>query len=207
MNKKLLKALVVSNMLLLATSAVVLAQVNPNSAWGEAKAKAEERKTDRTAAVADKKEDIAARKTEIKSNIETKKEDIRANVEAKKIEVKQKVADKKTALKAKIASFKDEKKKEIALRVNDRLQELNVKYVDMLSAAVVKQEEVLGKLKTQTAAKAAAGKDVSSVNSQITTIEAKIAEAKTLIASQAAKVYAVEATTEPALRKNEQRER
>ena len=206
MNKKLV-TLVVANAVLFTFTGVALAQINPNSAWGEARANAEERQAARAEVVETKKENIAVKKTEIKTNIEAKKDDIRANVEAEKVEVKQKVADKKTALKAKIASFKDEKKKEIALRVNDRLQELNVKYVDMLTTAVVKQEEVLGKLKAQTAAKAAEGKDVSSVNSQVTAIESKIVEAKSLLAAQTAKVYSVEATTEPALRTDAQKAR
>ncbi|KKU02512.1 MAG: hypothetical protein UX99_C0007G0015 [Candidatus Amesbacteria bacterium GW2011_GWB1_47_26] len=90
--------------------------------------------------------------------------------------------------KQKLQTVKDERKKKIVERADAKLAEINKRRTDAMTRHLDKMSEILAKVKAR-------GGDT-------TAAEAAVAEARSAVAAQAAKVYTITITTEDKLKIN-----
>ena len=157
--------------------------------------------------VAEKKEAIQERKLDLKAAIAGRKEafdkareEFRAKMETRKEEFKTKREAIKAELKVKLGKIKDERKKEIVDRLDNKLADINARLTAHWAEALNHLSELVTKISSRADKAAANGADVSAVRTRITAAEAANAVAKSAVAAQAAKTYAIAITTEDKLK-------
>ncbi|MBI2405296.1 hypothetical protein HYV22_03930 [Candidatus Gottesmanbacteria bacterium] len=102
--------------------------------------------------------------------------------------------------KKKLETFKDQKKKERVETLGTKLDDVNKKRTDQMMIFLNKVIEVLAKIKIQTAAEKAKGKDVSKVTTAIDAAQTAIDVAKAAIEAQAGKSYVISVSSEANVR-------
>ncbi len=110
--------------------------------------------------------------------------------------------------KEKIDQVKDARKKEAANKIIEQLKHTNQVWTDHFTNVLNQLDAVLQKIQTRTDKAVANGKDMSVVNTAITSAKTAVEAARTAVAIQAAKIYAVDTTlivaTSPTSTTNEQ---
>ena len=100
----------------------------------------------------------------------------------------------KDAAKERIAEVSDQKKREAATKIVDRLNHVNDVWTDHFTNVLDRLDAVLQKVKSRTEIVSATSADVTTVNAAITNAENKISAARTAVAGQAAKTYALDSS-------------
>lgn len=110
------------------------------------------------------------------------------------IEAKRKAAS--TDFQSKLQVIRDEKRKQVVSNLNDKLGNREQKWCTHWSEVVDRLNDILGRVKTRRDKAKAAGKDVTLINTAIANADAAIASAKQTAASQCAKTYTIQITTD-----------
>ena len=103
-------------------------------------------------------------------------------------------------LKTKLGKIKDEKKQVIVEGVYTKLNEINTRATNQFAEKIDQMEKVLANIKSRADKVAAKGTDITAVRVKITEAETLITSTKTAIATQVAKNYAINVTTEATLK-------
>lgn len=96
----------------------------------------------------------------------------------------------------KLDSIRDEKKKAIVDRVDKRIAQINTNRTGIMTRHLTKIEEILNRIEVRALEAEKNGKDIIAVKTAITSARTAITSAKTTIATQAAKTYVIDITTE-----------
>ncbi len=138
------------------------------------------------------KERVATREAKRQDKVEERK----ARIEEKK----QRIASKTAELKVRLSEFRDKKKTALVEKINNSLNTVNDKQTASMQKHLEKMDELLTKLEERVNNKAAEGKDISSASSALALSATQIATAKSAVSVQADKDYAIDVSTESAVR-------
>lgn len=105
-------------------------------------------------------------------------------------------ATKREEFRARLSAIRDAKKKAIVERVDQRLAQTNTSRTGIMTRHLIKIEEILNRIETRALGVEKDGKDITAVKTAIASARTVIASAKTTVAAQAAKIYAIDITTE-----------
>lgn len=104
------------------------------------------------------------------------------------------------AFQKKVEVFRDQTKKERVASLSAKLDDVNLKRTNQMMIFLNKVVEVLTKVKIQTEAQKAKGKDVSKVTAAIAAAQSAIDAAKAAIETQAGKSYVISISSESNVR-------
>jgi hypothetical protein len=116
-------------------------------------------------------------------------------LQAIRTEAQTRIAALKQKAEERIAKIQDRTKQQVAKRVAGQFDDLDKKWTDHFGNELDHDQAVLGKIQDRANAAAAAGKDVTAVNTAVATAQSAIATARAAVALQAAKTYTLASTT------------
>ncbi len=122
-----------------------------------------------------------------------------------KDDIKDKMMEARNAFKAKLQGIKDTKKQKTVENIDSRINEINKKRTEMMGEKLTRMTSILEKITSKAAALKAEGKSTASLEADIATATTIVEAAKTAVATQAAKDYVVDVTTETALKTDAQK--
>lgn len=125
-----------------------------------------------------------------------------ARLESKIDNLTEKAASREAALKARLANFKDQRKAQTTERVNTNLAKINKQRTDMMMAHLDRMSSILSRLDSRVAN--VTDKDTSPAKNQIASASSAITTAKEAVASESAKDYTIDVTSEGTVRKDAQ---
>lgn len=115
---------------------------------------------------------------------------------------KDKVASRAAIIKGKLAKFKDKVKANRVENINNNLNVINKRRTNSMAQALEKMSQILEKLKTKAGEAVAAGKDVSELNSAITSAEVEWAEADAAVKAQMENDYSIDVNKESTVKED-----
>jgi hypothetical protein len=136
----------------------------------------------------------------ILQTIKEKREAFKTKLELNRVETQVKIEKMKVDFKKNIKKIKNEDKKISAEKILDSVQALNIKLTEQLSDRVNQIENVLVSIESRITKAEEKGLDVASVKTEVEKAKEAIASARTVISTQASKVYEVNITDEATLR-------
>ncbi len=107
--------------------------------------------------------------------------------------------DDRSEFRTRLSTVRDGKKKAILDRTDKRIVEINANRTGIMTRHLTKIEEILNKIETRAQQVEKRGKDISAVKAAIVTARATILSARSAVATQAAKTYTIDVTTEDKL--------
>ena len=137
---------------------------------------------------------------QIIQSVKNKREEFKTELTASKEQVKSKIAEMKANFKESLSKIKDENKKISAEKIVSIIQDLNTKSTDNLSNKIDQIENVLVSIESRISKAESNGLDVTLVKGEVEKAKTAIAEARTAILTQTAKVYTTSVTDEATLR-------
>ncbi len=123
-------------------------------------------------------------------------------VEAKRTEMENTVKTQRDELKTKLKNIKDEAKKTAVDRIDQNITALNAKMTTHYTSVIDQIAGVLSRVGSRTDKAQANGKDVTDVRTAISKANDAIAAAWAAVVVQTGKVYALNVTTDAALKTN-----
>lgn len=123
---------------------------------------------------------------------------------SKMADLKERLATRSAALKQKLARFKDKAKATRVESISENLNTVNANVTSALEKNLSNIETSLQKLKAKAAAAASAGKDVTSLNSDIAKVEAEWSEASDALNTQITKDYTITVNSESTVKADAQ---
>lgn len=111
-------------------------------------------------------------------------------------ETKQNRLEKKEEFKVKLLEIKNEKKRALVERINTKLSNVNTNRTTLMNVVLEKINTLLNRLVERINAAKANGKDIAPVESALTEAQDTLANARSLVAAQAAKTYEFQISSE-----------
>ncbi len=161
---------------------------------------AEDATTTATTTQRELKTQIQELKQEYSERLKQAREEFQNKIQAIKEELKTKLQDAKDKLRVKLQKVKDQKKISSVENINDQLQKLNERWTDHFVDVIDHLSDVLVKIGGRADKLSVNNVNVASVKNLMNTASTTIASARTAIATQAAKVYTINVTTETNLK-------
>lgn len=116
------------------------------------------------------------------------KQQIKDRVQAKREQIKENVAAKREEFKTRLQTIKDQRKKILVERIDAKLNSVNIKHTERFTLVLSNLQMLLNKISR------------SAEDTDVSTAQAAIDSAKSLVESQAAKTYTITISAESALR-------
>lgn len=130
------------------------------------------------------------------AELRLKMEDRRENIASRVGELKEKIASRAAALRVKLAQFKDKVKAERAQKVSETLKIINSNRTKMMTTHLGVLTKILNTIEDKVNEASAAGKNVDSAKSAISTARTAIEKASAAVGVQSGNDYTLEITTE-----------
>jgi hypothetical protein len=104
------------------------------------------------------------------------------------------------AFKEEIATIRDAKKKAIVERIASKIPNANTRMTDKMNGALEKLTQILNGINEKASAAQSSGEDTTALESAISSAEAAITNAQSMVDAQAAKTYSADITDDLTLR-------
>ncbi|PIS15685.1 hypothetical protein COT62_02395 [Candidatus Roizmanbacteria bacterium CG09_land_8_20_14_0_10_41_9] len=117
-------------------------------------------------------------------------------------EAKENRLEKKEAFKAKLLEIRNEKKRALVERISTKLSTVNTNRTTHMSTVLEKINTLLNRLVERINTAKVNGKDIASVESALTQAQDALSDARSLVATQAAKTYEFEISSEEGVLKS-----
>ena len=142
----------------------------------------------------------SGRMKDLKSTIAQTREDFKLRLEEMKKEASKSVTLKKAELQQRLLSIRNLKKRALVTRINDKMVEVNKRRTQKMLDVLEKLTSILDRLTQKAEAAKVEAKDVTLVEQAITEARTSIDTAQVAVASQALKIYTIEASSEATLK-------
>lgn len=136
-----------------------------------------------------------------------KVEDKRLALEGKLENQREKFASRAAALKDRLTKFKDKVKAQRVDRINTELSNINKRRTDEMSRNLNRISEILTRLENRVAESTSSAASTDAVQGSITTAKTQITLAKEIVASQSAKDYTIQVSSESAVKADATKQR
>ncbi len=134
--------------------------------------------------------------------VRASREDLKKRIEEKRAGAKEAIETQRTNLKERLKTIKDERKRTTVERINERFTNLNDRITTHYANVLDQIDTVLDRVIAKTDTVEKGGKDVTSVKAAITKAHEAIAAARSALATQAGKTYAIVVEGEETLKNN-----
>lgn len=176
------------------STSLALAQENPVSNAGLL-SKPEAIRADVTDVRKEAQERAKAAREEAQERVKAVREEAQERVKTMREEAQERVKALRENTDRRLAELRDKKKQEAARKLAARLEDLNKTWTDHFAKLLDRYGAMIEKMQKRADTAAADGKDVTAARAAIQTAQDAVATAKTAVAAQAAKAYALDAST------------
>ena len=147
----------------------------------------------------DKERKIKMREDELKNIFEVRKERLHEELKTRREEAVEKFKEEREAFKEKVSQIRDTKKKKVVTKIDTKIAEINKKRTEQMTERLTKMSEILDKVGVRASESSTAGKDLTTVDTIVSSARIAVASAQTAVSTQAGKAYVAAIVSEDAI--------
>ena len=153
----------------------------------------------KTEPLRDKERKIKKREDELKNVFEVRKERLNEELKTRREESVEKFKEEREAFKEKVSQIRDTKKKAVVTKIDLKIAEINKKRTEQMTQRLTKMSEILDKVGVRASESSTAGKDLTTVDTIVSSARIAVASAQTAVSTQAGKAYVAAIVSEDAI--------
>lgn len=139
---------------------------------------------------------IKKRELELETVFAARESRVTDELKTRRREAEEKFKGERQTFERKITELKDVKKKTAVSRIDAKVSEINTKRTDDMTVRLTHMSEILDKIGVRASEAKTAGKNISTVDSLVTSARASVTSAQTVVNTQASKQYIAEIQTD-----------